>query len=210
MPLPIRRSDDRLLRVVTVGEADSALSSLCSAVATSSPPFAASDLRPPTPPLDPTPAFQPPPHRRAPPGHDPRPLPLEEAPQRHSPIPRGLILPRLLGRLYYGWVDEGKQYPVLCRRLASLNEEFISHKSPSSGFDFTSGKRIEQKLLGNYRKCCPIIDIFAYTVYDKDNDYFKLSVRDLNFGSLCNKPQANWVSNFGLGKRGAGIALRCH
>ena len=50
-------------------------------------------------------------------------------------------------RLYYGRVDEGKQYPVLCRRLASLNEEFISHKSPSAGFDFTSGKRIEQKLL---------------------------------------------------------------
>lgn len=36
---------------------------------------------------------------------------------------------------------------MLCRRLASLNEEFISHKSPSAGFDFTSGKRIEQKLL---------------------------------------------------------------
>lgn len=50
-------------------------------------------------------------------------------------------------RLYYRRVEEGKQYPVLCRRLASLNEEFISHKSPSAGFDFTSGKRIEQKLL---------------------------------------------------------------
>lgn len=36
---------------------------------------------------------------------------------------------------------------VLCRRLASLNEEFISYKSPSAGFDFTSGKKIEQKLL---------------------------------------------------------------
>lgn len=50
-------------------------------------------------------------------------------------------------RLYYRRVEEGKQYPVLCRRLVSTNEEFISHKYPSSGFDFTSGKRIEQKLL---------------------------------------------------------------
>lgn len=50
-------------------------------------------------------------------------------------------------RLYYRRVEEGKQYTVLCRRLASLNEEFISHKSPSAGFDFASGKRIEQKLL---------------------------------------------------------------
>lgn len=50
-------------------------------------------------------------------------------------------------RLYYRRVEEGKQYPVLCRRLASLNEEFISHKYPSAGFDFTSGKRIEQKLI---------------------------------------------------------------
>ncbi|GMP28176.1 hypothetical protein CsSME_00003830 [Camellia sinensis var. sinensis] len=49
--------------------------------------------------------------------------------------------------LYYRRVEEGKQYPVLCRRLASLNEEFISHKSPFAGFDFASGKRIEQKLL---------------------------------------------------------------
>ena len=50
-------------------------------------------------------------------------------------------------RLYYRRVEEGKQYTVLCRRLASLNEEFISHKSPAAGFDFTSGKKIEQKLL---------------------------------------------------------------
>lgn len=50
-------------------------------------------------------------------------------------------------RLYYRRAEEGKQYPVLCRRLASLNDEFISHISPSGGFDFTSGKRIEQKLL---------------------------------------------------------------
>lgn len=36
---------------------------------------------------------------------------------------------------------------MLCRRLASLNQEFISYNSPSAGFDFTSGRRIEQKLL---------------------------------------------------------------
>lgn len=44
-------------------------------------------------------------------------------------------------------MEEGKQFPVLCRRLASLHDEFISHDSPSAGFDFTSGKRIEQKLI---------------------------------------------------------------
>lgn len=44
-------------------------------------------------------------------------------------------------------MEEGKQYPVLCRRLAGLNEEFISNKSPSAGFDFTSGRRIEQTLI---------------------------------------------------------------
>ena len=49
--------------------------------------------------------------------------------------------------MYYRRVEEGKQYPVLCRRLFSLNEEFISSKSPDGGFDFTSGRRIEQKLV---------------------------------------------------------------
>lgn len=49
--------------------------------------------------------------------------------------------------LYYRRVEEGKQYPVLCRRLASLHEEFISYSEPSAGFDYTTGKRIEQKLL---------------------------------------------------------------
>ncbi|KAF4391395.1 hypothetical protein F8388_008006 [Cannabis sativa] len=55
--------------------------------------------------------------------------------------------PLLLLMSYYRRAKEGKQYSVLCRRLASLNEEFVSHKSPSAGFDFTSGRRIEQKLL---------------------------------------------------------------
>ncbi|KAH6761644.1 Prolyl oligopeptidase family protein [Perilla frutescens var. hirtella] len=44
-------------------------------------------------------------------------------------------------RLYYRRVEEGKQYPVLCRRLASLNEEFISNRSPSASFNFMSGSR---------------------------------------------------------------------
>lgn len=63
--------------------------------------------------------------------------------------------------LYYRRVEEGKQYPVLCRRLASLNEEFISHKSPSAGFDYTSGKRIEQKLL-DYNKEAERFGGYAY------------------------------------------------
>lgn len=49
--------------------------------------------------------------------------------------------------LYYRRVEEGKQYPVLCRRKASLHEEFISYSDPSAGFDFTSGKKIEQKII---------------------------------------------------------------
>ncbi|KAL2552136.1 uncharacterized protein Fot_05755 [Forsythia ovata] len=86
--------------------------------------------------------------------------------------------------LYYWRVEEGKQYPVLCQRLASLHEEFISQKSPSAGFDFTSGKRIEQKLLdynqeaerfGGYAyeelsEVSPDHWDLAYTMYDKDND----------------------------------------
>ncbi|MBA0589251.1 uncharacterized protein LOC105802200 [Gossypium raimondii] len=121
--------------------------------------------------------------------------------------------------LYYRRVEEGKQYPVLCRRLASLNEEFISLKSPSSGFDFTSGKRIEQKLLdynqeaerfGGYAyeelsEISPDHKFLAYTMYDKDNDYFKLSVRNLNSGALCSKPHANRVSNLAWVKDGQAL-----
>ncbi|XP_059457408.1 uncharacterized protein LOC132187199 isoform X3 [Corylus avellana] len=122
-------------------------------------------------------------------------------------------------RLYYRRVEEGKQYPVLCRRLASLNEEFISHKSPSAGFDFTSGKRIEQKLLdynqeaerfGGYAyeelsEVSPDHKFLAYTMYDKDNDYFRLSVRNLNSGALCSKPQAERVSNLAWAKDGQAL-----
>ncbi|KAL2552140.1 Prolyl oligopeptidase family protein [Forsythia ovata] len=121
--------------------------------------------------------------------------------------------------LYYRRVEEGKQYPVLCRRLASLHEEFISQKSPSAGFDFTSGKRIEQKLLdynqeaerfGGYAyeelsEVSPDHRHLAYTMYDKDNDCFKLSVRNLDFGSLCSKPQAERVSNIAWAKDGQAL-----
>jgi hypothetical protein len=53
--------------------------------------------------------------------------------------------------LYYRRADEGKQYPVLCRRSAALHDEFVSYSDPSAGFDFTAGKRIEQKLV-DYNK----------------------------------------------------------
>ncbi|XP_042479375.1 protease 2 isoform X2 [Macadamia integrifolia] len=118
--------------------------------------------------------------------------------------------------LYYRRVEEGKQYPVLCRRSATLHEEFISYKSPFAGFDYTSGKRIEQKLLdynqeaerfGGYAfeelsELSPNHRFLAYTMYDKDNDFFRLSVRDLTSGSLCSKPQADRVANLAWTKGG--------
>lgn len=45
----------------------------------------------------------------------------------------------------------------------------------------------------------------AYTMFDKDNDCFKLSVRDLNFGSLCSKPQADRVSSIAWAKNGQAL-----
>ncbi|CAO2830800.1 unnamed protein product [Amaranthus hypochondriacus] len=121
--------------------------------------------------------------------------------------------------LYYRRVEEGKQFPVLCRRLASLNEEFISNKSPFFGFDFTSGKKIEQKLIDYnqeadrfggfaFEELCEVSPDhrnIAYTMYDKDNDFFKLSVRDLVTGSLRDKPQADWVSNVSWAKNGQSL-----
>ena len=50
-------------------------------------------------------------------------------------------------KLYNRPDEERKRYHVLCRWLASLNEEFISNKSSSAGFDFAPGKRIDGKLL---------------------------------------------------------------
>ncbi|MCL7039468.1 hypothetical protein MKW94_021649 [Papaver nudicaule] len=120
------------------------------------------------------------------------------------------------GRLYYRRVEEGKQYQVLCRRSVKLNQEFISNSSPSAGFDFTAGKRIEQKLLdynqeaerfGGYAyeelsELSPDHRFLAYTMYDKDNDSFKLSVRDLNSGSLFKKPEVDRVAGLAWGKDG--------
>ena len=45
----------------------------------------------------------------------------------------------------------------------------------------------------------------AYTMYDKDNDFFKLSVRTLNSGALCSKPQADRVSNLAWAKDGQAL-----
>ena len=42
-------------------------------------------------------------------------------------------------------------------------------------------------------------------MYDKDNDFFKLCVRDLNSGSLCSKPQADWVCNVAWAKGGQAL-----
>lgn len=45
----------------------------------------------------------------------------------------------------------------------------------------------------------------AYTMYDKDNDYFRLSVKNLNSGSLCSKPQVDRVSNLAWAKGGQAL-----
>ncbi|KAI4325505.1 hypothetical protein MLD38_030896 [Melastoma candidum] len=121
--------------------------------------------------------------------------------------------------LYYRRVEEGKQYPVLCRRLVSLQEKFISNEDPSAGFDFITGKRIEQKLIdynqeaerfGGYAyeelsEVSPNHQYYAYTMYDKENDYFRLSVRNLLSGSLCSKPQAERVSGLAWVKGGKAL-----
>ncbi|KAF3323978.1 prolyl endopeptidase-like protein [Carex littledalei] len=110
--------------------------------------------------------------------------------------------------LYYRRVEEGKQYPVLCRRKASLHEEFISYSDPSAGFDFTSGKKIEQKIndynqeaerFGGYSyeelsEVSPDHNFIAYTMYDKDKDSFTLLVRDLTTGLLLNRPRTDRVA----------------
>lgn len=45
----------------------------------------------------------------------------------------------------------------------------------------------------------------AYTMYDKDNDYFKLCVRNLKSGALCSKPNADRVSNIAWAKNGQAL-----
>ncbi|KAK7346485.1 hypothetical protein VNO80_21005 [Phaseolus coccineus] len=93
--------------------------------------------------------------------------------------------------LYYRRVEEAKPYPILCRRLASLNDDFISHKYPLQGYAYEELSEVS-----------PNHQFLAYTMYDKENDYFKLSVRNLNSGSLCSKPQADRVSNLAWAKNG--------
>nr|CAB3457224.1 unnamed protein product [Digitaria exilis] len=121
--------------------------------------------------------------------------------------------------LYYRRADEGKQYPVLCRRSAALHSEFVSYSDPSAGFDFTAGKRIEQKLVdynkeaerfGGYSyeelsEVSPDHRFIAYTMYDKDKDSFTLMVRDLVTGTLCDKPRADRVSNVSWAMEGKAL-----
>lgn len=121
--------------------------------------------------------------------------------------------------LYYRRVEEGKQYPVLCRRSATVNEEFISYNEPSAGFDFTAGRRIEQKLVdynveaerfGGYSyeelsEVSPDHRFLAYTMYDKDKDCFTLCLRDLTTGLLCNKPQVDKVANLSWAMKGKAL-----
>lgn len=69
---------------------------------------------------------------------------------------------------------------------------------------------IESQLLTGYAyeelsEVSPDHRFLAYTMYDKDNDYFKLSVRNLNSGSLCSKPQAGRVSNLAWAKDGQAL-----
>lgn len=45
----------------------------------------------------------------------------------------------------------------------------------------------------------------AYTMYDKDKDSFTLSIRDLNTGSLCDKPQADRVANLSWAMNGKAL-----
>ncbi|KAK1293278.1 hypothetical protein QJS10_CPB17g02547 [Acorus calamus] len=121
--------------------------------------------------------------------------------------------------LYYRRVEEGKEYPVLCRRSALLNEEFVSYSTRSTGFDYVSGRKIEQRLLdynreaerfgGSYceqhSEVSPDHRFLAYTMYDKDKDTFVLSVRDLIAGTLCNKPQAERVSSLAWAMNGKAL-----
>ncbi|KAJ0963395.1 hypothetical protein J5N97_028517 [Dioscorea zingiberensis] len=121
--------------------------------------------------------------------------------------------------LYYRRIEEGKQYPVLCRRLAKLHEEFVSFSEPSAGFDFIAGRKIEQKILdynqeaerfGGYAyeelsEVSPDHRYLAYTMYDKDKDSFTLSVRDLATGSLISKPQADRVANLSWALNGQAL-----
>ncbi|KAK9142034.1 hypothetical protein Syun_011434 [Stephania yunnanensis] len=85
-----------------------------------------------------------------------------------------------------------------------------------------AGKRIEQKLLdynqeaerfGGYSyeelsEVSPDHRFLAYTMYNKDNDSFRLSVRDLSSGSLCSKPDVERTGcEFGVDEEWASSTL---
>ncbi|XVF17761.1 hypothetical protein REPUB_Repub10bG0151600 [Reevesia pubescens] len=112
--------------------------------------------------------------------------------------------------LYYRRAEEGKQYPVLCTRLACLNEEFLFHKSRGRGLSKSCLITIKKREIGGYAyeelsEISPDHKFLAYTIYDKVNDYFKLSVRNLNSGALCSKPDASRVSNLAWVKDGQAL-----
>ena len=46
-----------------------------------------------------------------------------------------------------------------------MNEAFISHKLPSAGFDFASGKRIEQKLIDYNQEAQRFGGIFKFLFF---------------------------------------------
>lgn len=118
--------------------------------------------------------------------------------------------------LYYEHVVEGKPYPVLCRRLASANDEFGWNNRAASGFDFTTGRKIEQKLLdlnevaeqfGGYVyletwEISPDHHFLAYTVYLKEKDFFTLFIKDLRSNRLHHKPTVDRVASLAWAKDG--------
>ncbi|XP_059069028.1 uncharacterized protein LOC131067560 isoform X2 [Cryptomeria japonica] len=121
--------------------------------------------------------------------------------------------------VYYKRIAQGKAYPVLCRRLASANEEFSWNNTPSSGFDFKTGQKIEQKLLDfnevaqqsggfAYEDMCEISPdhrFIAYSIYVMDKGFFTLCVKDLNTGSLHHKPKVDRIDTLAWSKNGLAL-----
>ncbi|XP_027346884.1 uncharacterized protein LOC113858419 isoform X3 [Abrus precatorius] len=99
--------------------------------------------------------------------------------------------------LYYRRVEEGKPYPVLCRRLSSLNDDFVSHKYPPAGFDFTTGKTIEQKLV-DYNLEAERFGGYAYEELSEVSPNHQ-------FLAYTIKPQADRVSNLAWLKDGQAL-----
>ncbi|KAH9311848.1 hypothetical protein KI387_026883, partial [Taxus chinensis] len=118
--------------------------------------------------------------------------------------------------LYYKRVAEGKAYPLLCRRLASANQEFSWNNTAASGFDFKTGQKIEQKLLDfnevaeqsggyAYEEMCEISPdhrFVAYAIYVVDKGFFTLCVKDLKTASLHHKPKVDSIDTLSWSKDG--------